>query len=286
MSSNYIAFELDAFDDAEAAARAAGTSADVIMAGLLRLWRHCWRHKTDQVVPSQLLGIFGTSVSPALVAFGFLEELEAGFRVRGAERYLRIQKARSAGGKAASGNLKQNQKPPKKPTPELDVLHQNGPADDRLATGSPPADPPAEDRAFQRTANSELNTLEPSVLKAGEPAREKPPPKKSKFLDPRHGPLIGRLKKSYLELVGQACTVSDADANALKNLLTKADDDEIDRRWRKGLEAGQFETKCSCVLELAQRWNALAIDRGKPGDWLRKRNLEQAEKHVEGEFKL
>lgn len=75
------------------------------------------------------------------------------------------------------------------------------------------------------------------------------------------GPLVGRLKAAFADATGQAYEFSDADGGALKNLMKRADADEIERRFRVGLNAGQYDTKCATVLQLAQRWNELAVSR-------------------------
>lgn len=109
----YIAYDLDALDAASNVARASGISDDAAIAGNLRLWAYCWKKKTDVVVAGQLAGLYGSNqVATALVDFGFLEDLGGGrtYRVKGAERYLRLQEARSRGGKAAAGNLRRGPK--------------------------------------------------------------------------------------------------------------------------------------------------------------------------------
>lgn len=102
---SYIAFDLDALNVARDVGEAAGVPEERITHGLLRMWAWCFREKTDTVQAIQVQGFFGASAAPALVAFGFLAEVGNDYRVRGAERYLRIAEARSRGGKAASGNL-------------------------------------------------------------------------------------------------------------------------------------------------------------------------------------
>lgn len=104
--SSYIAFELRALEEAANIARSAGVSEDTIIAGMARMWAHGWRVKSAVVQAVHVRGFFGADVSEALVAFGYLERTDEGLRIRGADRYLRIAQARSAGGKKAAGNLK------------------------------------------------------------------------------------------------------------------------------------------------------------------------------------
>jgi hypothetical protein len=87
-------------------------------------------------------------------------------------------------------------------------------------------------------------------------------PREPKPVDPRFAPLIGRLRADFLELAGSNYDFSDADGNALRNLLKRADDAEIERRWRIGLSADTYSPKCATLLQLAQRWNELAVQRG------------------------
>lgn len=101
----YIAFDLDALNAAPHAARASGICEDTAIAGLARMWAWCWREETDQVTPLAVKGFFGADVSESLVTFGFLDARDNGFRVCGADRYLRVSQARKTGGKKASGNL-------------------------------------------------------------------------------------------------------------------------------------------------------------------------------------
>lgn len=84
----YIATDLDAFDDADAVAGSTGLSPPLVLGGLARTWRWCWRNKTDRVTAEQLAGFFcspAPGLPAALVAFGFLEALET-YRVRGVDR--------------------------------------------------------------------------------------------------------------------------------------------------------------------------------------------------------
>jgi hypothetical protein len=136
----YLAFDLDAMDKAANLARAAHITEEMAIAGLARMWRHCWQEKTDEVDGTAIEGFFGTDTSKALVSFRFLEARQAAFRVRGAERYLRISEARSKGGKKAKGNLIPG---PHKGDPAGDSA--GGPAGEEpeaqpeKSSGSPPA---------------------------------------------------------------------------------------------------------------------------------------------------
>lgn len=106
----YLAFDLDALKKVPDAARSAGLSEEKMGYGLLRMWGYCWTEKRDRVKRAHLAGFFDSDsprVEAALEAFDFTEsDGEDDFRVRGTEKYLRIQKAQSDGGKKASNNLR------------------------------------------------------------------------------------------------------------------------------------------------------------------------------------
>lgn len=99
---SYIAFELDALNVARDVGAAASIAEERVTHGLLRMWAWCFREKTDTVEAIQVQGFFGVAAGPALVAFGFLESTGSTYRVRGAERYLRVTEARQKAGKVRS----------------------------------------------------------------------------------------------------------------------------------------------------------------------------------------
>lgn len=141
----YLPLELDAFEDAAKAARKAGVHEDVIMAGLPRMWLHCWRKKTDRVRPEDLDQFFtgaDEKLRRALATTGFIaiDGDPAGDRVKGAARLLRISASKARGGHAAKGNLRRGSAPP------------------RHMPETVPASSPAEARLFQPTASSQQPT--------------------------------------------------------------------------------------------------------------------------------
>lgn len=103
--SSYIAFDLDALNVARDVGAAADISEERVTHGLLRMWAWCFREKTEHVTATHVRGFFGADAVTSLMAFGFLAPAAAGldlapeaaFRVRGAERYLRISEARKRG---------------------------------------------------------------------------------------------------------------------------------------------------------------------------------------------
>lgn len=96
---SYIAFELDAHNKAASIATAAGIDRRWVVAGLVDMWAHCFREKTDTITSIHLLGFFGVDAGAALEAFGFLERIDRGWRVRGCARYLRVTEVRREAGK-------------------------------------------------------------------------------------------------------------------------------------------------------------------------------------------
>lgn len=125
----YLRVDLDARKRAAAAAPVIGLPHQHVKGGLEDLWEWCWSEKTDRVETIQLEGIFGCSsprLAEALVAFGFLEPLEGGYRVKGAERYLGLSKARSEGGRKgglASALVRSSKQSRSKPEAKPKLLH-------------------------------------------------------------------------------------------------------------------------------------------------------------------
>ncbi len=96
----YLSFDLDALSAVPDVARSAGIPEGDVAHGLLRMWAHCFKKKVDRVQEAHIQGFFGGDhlrVSTVLAAFGFIEEDSSEFRVKGAQRYLRVSRARSAG---------------------------------------------------------------------------------------------------------------------------------------------------------------------------------------------
>lgn len=107
---SYIAFDLDAINVAPDVARAAGLSEDRVLSGMARMWAWCFRNQAEFVTDVHVRGFFGGDALEPLIVFGFLASTDASttFRVRGADRYLRVAEARKRGGRAAAaaGNLR------------------------------------------------------------------------------------------------------------------------------------------------------------------------------------
>lgn len=239
----YLSFDLDAKKRVAPAAKAAGVEPGVIAWGLLELWEHAWVSKTDVVGEMVLDGCFGPSprVRDVLVAFGFIEAHSDGrWRVKGADRYLRVSAARSEGGKKASGNLKQNRK----------------------STGSPPA--PAGRQPVDSTGSSSGSApaLSPNT-------EHRAPNKESKATagsnhekqtNPRHAPMVKALVAACPGYAFQP-----RDAKAVTELLALGADAEILARWKRALAHKGFPT-VRTLSELVTHWNHFAEPTRKPGE--------------------
>lgn len=145
----FLAYDLDALENAAQVARAAGIAEDTAIAGNARMWRYCWQQKTDRVDAAHLAGFYGTDkVVKPLASFGFIEpDGTMLYRVRGAERYLRISKAKSAGGKASASSRQRDQ--------QGRLLPSSAPAEHQQTASSQPALPPSiEHRAPKKDSSS------------------------------------------------------------------------------------------------------------------------------------
>jgi hypothetical protein len=96
---SYLAVDLDALNVMPDVAAAAGITPGAVAHGLLKLWAWCFREEVEVVSEVHLKGFFGVDAGPALEAFGFLSRDEGAWRVRGAQRYLRVKQAQREGGR-------------------------------------------------------------------------------------------------------------------------------------------------------------------------------------------
>lgn len=93
------------------------------------------------------------------------------------------------------------------------------------------------------------------------PSPDKRAPKPKKPVDPRYGPLVGRLKALTLEHA-KTDAFTNADGAALKTLIGRGElDEEIITRFTRGLTADRYSPKCATVMQLLQRWPELGIVR-------------------------
>ena len=172
--SNYIAVDLDALKRVPLVAAAARLRPESVTHGLVSLWQWCWGEKVEHVTLVHLAGFFKgrpRRTADALEAFRFLEaSAKPGeWRVRGVDRYLRIQEARSRGGKAASGNLKRGKTKPAPVSPAAPAPAGSQPEVSREQAGTESPAPPGS-FTEHRTPNT-LETKEEGAAGAVAPPR-------------------------------------------------------------------------------------------------------------------
>ena len=239
----YLAFDLDAKHRLPMLARSTGMSPGDICLGLLDLWEHAWQRKTDTVSETIIYSCFTSDKAvEVLTEFGFIEPVGNDFRVRGAERYLRVSKGRSAGGKKASGNLRRGNKPSPAETKQAGENDTTSPAS---AGNKPGLNPGSSSSIEHRASNIPLSSKE-GAKKPRTP------------VDPRYGPAVGAIK--------EACpgyTFSDRDGAALKKLLAHSEPAEIEARWRRALRRTTYPV-VRAVHELETHWPHFATDGAAP----------------------
>lgn len=179
MKAPFIGFELDAIENAERAAAAAGVPVHEVVGGLPLCWRWCWRMNKDTLSPIQLAGFFRPALTPALVAFGFLEAGEGpDFRVAGAERLLGITAKKAASGKArAASALRDSAGKMQKQPADIQRPASGGPAASQLYHPTP------------NTQHQEAKTAAGEPPKSAEP-QPAPPPAVKPTPPPAQEPLM------------------------------------------------------------------------------------------------
>lgn len=236
---SYIAFDLDALNRAPAVARASGLEEEQVIAGLVRLWAWCFREKTDRITKLQVVGHFGADACEALVAFSFLEASDEAFRVRGADRYLRVNDGRRKGGLAASKNL-----------------IPGGPKKKRQPRGG------AETQAESQPRVSRESAEEDARLDLGlSPNTEHRAPNIKTLAPASRAPRESdTLLEDFLAVTGTRYLWQGAkDGNAFAELRRAASLDEVRARWRRGLQAPADDwLSCRTVAQLKAKWNDLA----------------------------
>lgn len=280
----YIAFDLDALNAAPYMARAAGITEDSGIAGLLRLWAHCFRTEADQVSAVMLAGIFGTDnqrLPAALVDFEFLEARGDGWRVRGADRYLRLKEARRRGGQAAKQHLRRgggqpgvnsgSSRAPAGLQPEVQPGTSSGSAP-ALTPSTEHRAPNEKNSLYAREAQIEATQVPASVTQreteppfksppahAGEPPRPTPSPTPENAPAGQPGPsgdLLEDLIRVYAEVRGSPRPMwGMREARDLMPLI-RHPPAEVIRRARIAFDPHrQGFPRVATPLELAQRWD-------------------------------
>lgn len=225
---NFIAVELKVIEQhAPAVARAAACSEDRVLAGLNRLWHYCWSNTTDEIDLDGLASLFGgeriETLAKCLMVREFLDDISSAgtrFRVRGAEKYLRLKAARARGAKLTNERRSKSARPARSKS----VVERALP--DALS-------PNTEHRTPKETTS--------------------PPAAPVVVPNPRHAPLVKLLVDAFEKRFGTRYAFTGRDAKAVTNLIAKAGDVEVLRRWAIAM-TNQFR-KARCIHELDSRWN-------------------------------
>lgn len=205
----FLAFDLDAKKRVPAAARAAGVEPGVVAWGLLEVWEHVWSTKSDVVSDIVFEGCFGPSprMRTVMTAYGFVEPVDEGVRVKGADRYLRVRQARSNGGHAAKENLiPGGQRKANEPSPEELPLGSFSAAAEkvaRLELGSTPNTEhrtPKEEKEETLSADADPRAADPSELQTlWNDVAHPSLPRWKDMTDKRRPKAIARLEERSLE---------------------------------------------------------------------------------------
>lgn len=290
----YIQVELMAIEHAEFAAQSLGCKRVEVLGGLVELWQFSWKRCEDIHQTSVLQAWFAFEPSKTLSvleAFGFAEDLKNGtFRVRGAERYLRIREQRAAAGK--KGGLKRAEKAAQKLQNELEASAKQVPSK-CLAIASndenAPKTEPKNEAEIKQVLSKSLASAKQVLSKSLEGAKQvsgntehrtqntehrdknivanatseetKKPKKTKKTVDPeyseRRKSLLTALEASYEQKRGSKYLHQGAkDEDALKRLIGRYDDKLILERWALGLTLTKWPG-VSTIAQLGSRFNEL-----------------------------
>lgn len=168
----YLALDLDAKKRCERIARARSLHPGVVIYALMEAWETAWRAKRATLSNLELSGCVGPDqvLVGDFCEMGFLESEGAGWRVKGADRYLRIREAQSTAGKQHAGNLR---KGPMPPAPEPAGRARPESHVPVSSPALPPGIPGEDSRLLRSSSDDRRSTIEaaPSVL------LKQPPPK-------------------------------------------------------------------------------------------------------------
>lgn len=241
----YVQVELDALKVCPDVARVTGLSDLVVTGGLVRMWAYCWEAKTETLRPLQLAALFGCRdaalLAEALEVFGFLEAVDGAYRVKGAQRYLRVDEGRSKGGRAAAGNLI----PGARQKVRAKAAEFSAAAEKQPRSSREPAERSSR-LSSALTPNTEHRT----------PKLHKPP---TPFAEMSHSPpLVERVAEVFKAERGVDYSPTFADEHTGRALLGKGSEDEVLRRWAIGLRARY--PACNGLPDLLRNWNAYATE--------------------------
>jgi len=228
--SNYIAIDLKVMEvTGPAVARAMGLEVATVIGSLSLLWHRCWSSKSDRVGSLELRGYFQhPEAGPLLEAFGLLEKAGDQWRVKGADRYLRISEQRKAAGLSRSRSAGR----------VAGKFTSDAPAADQRTTSGPPALAPSTEH---RTPNSKKLAGKPRAAAEEADLSEAPDWKA----------LVARIVE-----MAPGYAFTPRDARALKACLALAKGDALDVAWRWGV-AWRHEgfPRVRAIHELERTWN-------------------------------
>jgi hypothetical protein len=233
----YLPLDLDAKKNIPRVAKATGSSPGDIVWGLLELWEYVWQTKNDVVSELEVDGCFGPTerVRSALVQYEFLEQVDGGWRVRGAAKFLGVTTRQSAAGKVRAAGARN----------ERGQLVTSSPS------SSPPAGTPAADQLLHPTPNTQTTTTFAGATAPPKEVRKRP--RVAKPPDPRHAPLREQMRQAYVARFREEWQFDETDAPALNKLLRlEADDGEVMRRWALAFESTHPPIRR--VREFAPKW--------------------------------
>jgi hypothetical protein len=220
---------------APAVARVMEEPVAITLGGLSLLWHRCWSTQQATISRIGLGGIFGMERLDlrleALIDAGFLEAVpQVGFRIRGAEKYLRIRQGNSKGGKAASGNLKRGTQ----------------------AAGPKPEGEPGTEPGGSREVSRDQAGEGPRLIAGSTPITDhRSPITTTKEAPPRseHQPTIDRLTTTFTQARGSKYPFKPRDAGAVKAMLESHTPDDIAGAWGRALAHRGFP-RVSTIFEL------------------------------------
>lgn len=277
----HIEVDLDGMKRVPAMAGVLGLSVPQTQGGLVLLWNWCWTEKTDHVRSVQLGGLFATQkhqdLATCLIEFGFLEEQAEGwFRVRGAERYLRLGLGKTMGGKARVQGAKRDALG--RLLPSSKVKNTSSEPSSRNGNAGPAAQQKPSSTTDHRTPITDHRRSDLAGSKNPEPAAAvslqpgqgdllgvHPAPKskrqnEKREPDPRLRALQAELEADYEQIRGERYAHRGAaDTEAVKALLLLGDNPKIRARWCESLRLPRSDW-CSTSNwgQLRSKWNDLA----------------------------
>lgn len=246
----FLQLDIDAKKRVPFAAKSAGIPEAQFGWGLMTLWEWCWTNKSDHIDPWLLDIIFEAEAGragDALARFGFAEKATDGrFRVKGADRYLRITEARSEG--ARKTNEKRWGKRPgsdKGATEERSLTHRSPVAQPSLKSDT--------ERSLPVALTPRHRDSETPIHRDSETPKGAAEPEAADGLD-----LRDRLTAVFLEEIGHPYAWRTGDDIACRTLVTLPgfSAPEAARRLAIGLKA-RFK-RTTTVADLVREWNTHA----------------------------